>query len=98
MFSCAAGGSLLVGLWFGASCARNQAVRAYEAWADEACACKDAACRAAARAHGVKLAQDTQDVKGTLKDGRAVKAATDRAAKCLNVPAAPAAADAGVTP
>ena len=74
-------------------CARNETVKAYEAWADEACACPDPACRSAAMARGVKLAQDTQAAEGTLKDSQAVKAAANRAARCLNAQAATA--DAG---
>ena len=78
---------------FGAGCARNETVKAYEAWADTACACSDSACRAAAIARGVKLAQDTLAAEGTLKDSLAVKTAASRAARCLNAVAS--ATDAG---
>jgi hypothetical protein len=82
---------LVLAAVLGAGCTRNQTVKAYEAWADEACACHDSACRNAAMAHGVKLAQDTQAAEGTLKDSQAVKAATSRAARCLNAEATKAA-------
>jgi hypothetical protein len=85
-----------------AGCARNETVKAYEAWADEACACKDAACRDTVMAHGVKLAQNTQAAEGTLKDSQAVTAAALRAAHCLNPEAAKTATtvtvDAGGSP
>jgi hypothetical protein len=84
----------LVGV-LAAGCARNETVKAYEAWADQVCACPDAACRSAAVARGVKLAQDTQAAEGTLKDSQAVKAAASRAARCLNAQAAAVTVDAG---
>jgi hypothetical protein len=78
-------------LLLGASCAGNETVKQYEAWAEQACKCKDAACRAAARAQGVELTQRTQLASGNAAAARAVKASGERAARCLNV------AD-GVTP
>src|SRR5689334_22756744 len=73
-----------------AGCARNETVKAYETWADEACACADAPCRSSAMARGVRLAQDSQTARGTLKDSQAIEAAARRAAKCLNAVAASA--------
>jgi hypothetical protein len=85
-----------------AGCAGNETVKAYEAWADEACACADASCRSTAIARGVRLAQDSQTARGTLKDSHAIEAAARRAAKCLDALAASApganVVDAGVTP
>ena len=99
---------VVLGLAFGSlatcGCAGNETVKAYQAWADQACACVDAACREAALARGVRLAQDSQTARGTLKDSQAIEAAARRAAKCLGAVAAsvgaPGAAgvDAGVTP
>ena len=71
-------GSWLLGLVLCAGCARNETVKAYEAWADDACKCADPSCRSAVIARGVKLNQDTQAAEGTLKDQQAVKVVAEQ--------------------
>ena len=70
-----------------AGCGQNEAVKAYEAWAAEACKCEGspdaAACVAKVRAKGEELAKRFRDATGTEKDAKALATAGVRGQDCL---------------
>jgi hypothetical protein len=64
-------------------CGRTDAVTKYESWADDACACKDAACVTKAEAELKKLSEKYTGVKMQKADTEAIFAAAERGGKCL---------------
>ena len=76
-----------------AGCDRTDAVKTYESWADEACACKDAECADKLGQRLNELAKKYSGVKMQRADTEAILAAGQRGGKCLveakNVPKDP---------
>ena len=66
-----------------AGCGRTDAVRVYESWADDACACKDAACVTKQETQLGALAKKYTGVKMQRADSEAIQAAGQRGSKCL---------------
>jgi hypothetical protein len=66
-----------------AACGRTDAVRVYESWADDACACKDAECVTKQETALGALAKKYTGVKMQRADSEAIQAAGARGSKCL---------------
>ncbi len=66
-----------------AACGRTDAVKKYESWADDACACTDAACATKMETQLNEMAKKYTGVKMQRADSEAIQAAGQRGAKCL---------------
>jgi hypothetical protein len=66
-----------------AGCGRSDAVRVYESWADDACACKDAECVSKQEKQLGALAKKYTGVKMQRADSEAILAAGQRGSTCL---------------
>lgn len=66
-----------------AGCGRSDAVRVYESWADDACACKDAECVTRQETQLSALAKKYTGSKMQRADSEAIQAAGARGSKCL---------------
>jgi hypothetical protein len=66
-----------------AGCGRSDAVRVYESWADDACACKDAECVTKQETALGALAKKYTGVKMQRADSEAIQAAGQRGSTCL---------------
>jgi hypothetical protein len=76
--------AMLVTVGLAAGCGKNKAVQAAEDMADEVCACKDAACAAAAAKKGQEaLMGMMKDARGTESDAKALLAAGERMQECV---------------
>jgi hypothetical protein len=64
-------------------CGRSDAVRVYESWADDACACKDAECVTRMETQLSALAKKYTGSKMQRADSEAIQAAGQRGSTCL---------------